>query len=141
MLTNIQFLLLVASLTLCNTIIPIVSGLLVARFGTTKSSLVTTTIILVEMIILTIANCIGKVGFMIYIYILLLLVLCIQIRRNLIIIKIIIITLGIIFCINFGRTIIFNTTINVPHTIFCSDIYMFHFLDNEHNICISFEIC
>ncbi|CAG8521132.1 4423_t:CDS:2 [Diversispora eburnea] len=35
-LTNTQFSLLVASLTLCNTVIPIVSGLLVARFGTTR---------------------------------------------------------------------------------------------------------
>ncbi|CAJ0914564.1 5801_t:CDS:2, partial [Entrophospora sp. SA101] len=64
-LTNTQFSLLIASLTLCNTIIPIVSGLLVARFGTTKSSLVTTTIILIGMIIVTGASWTGKVGLMI----------------------------------------------------------------------------
>ncbi|CAJ0630009.1 9908_t:CDS:2, partial [Entrophospora sp. SA101] len=55
-LTNTQFSLLVASFTLCNTVIPIVSGLLVARFGTTTSSLVTTTIILIGMIIVTVAS-------------------------------------------------------------------------------------
>ncbi|GBC00504.1 hypothetical protein RclHR1_03880014 [Rhizophagus clarus] len=64
-LTNTQFSLLVASLTLCNTVVPIVSGLLVARFGTTRSSLVITTIILLGMIIFTIASWNGKVGFMI----------------------------------------------------------------------------
>ncbi|RIA81959.1 major facilitator superfamily domain-containing protein [Glomus cerebriforme] len=64
-LTNTQFSLLVASLTLCNTVIPIVSGLLVARFGTTRSSLVITTIILLGMIIFTAASWNGKVGLMI----------------------------------------------------------------------------
>ncbi|RHZ44587.1 hypothetical protein Glove_718g24 [Diversispora epigaea] len=64
-LTNTQFSLLVASLTLCNTVIPIVSGLLVARFGTTRSSLVITTVILVGMIIVSAASWTGKVGLMI----------------------------------------------------------------------------
>ncbi|CAG8642522.1 2182_t:CDS:2 [Rhizophagus irregularis] len=64
-LTNTQFSLLVASLTLCNTVIPIVSGLLVTRFGTTRSSLVITTIILLGMIIFTVASWNGKVGIMI----------------------------------------------------------------------------
>ena len=64
-LTNTQFSLLAASLTLCNTVIPIVSGLLVARFGTTRSSLVITTIILIGMIIFTAASWNGRVGFMI----------------------------------------------------------------------------
>ncbi|CAJ0828152.1 5118_t:CDS:2 [Entrophospora sp. SA101] len=70
-LTNTQFSLLVASFTLCNTVIPIVSGLLVARFGTTTSSLVTTTIILIGMIIVTVASWTGEVvsmiiGFMVF---------------------------------------------------------------------------
>ncbi|CAG8493487.1 4828_t:CDS:2 [Acaulospora colombiana] len=64
-LTNTQFSLLIASLTLCNTVIPIVSGLLVARFGTTKSSLVITTGILIGMIIVTTACWTGNVGVMI----------------------------------------------------------------------------
>ncbi|CAG8439219.1 10108_t:CDS:2 [Funneliformis caledonium] len=63
-LTNTQFSLLIASITLCNTVIPIVSGLLVAKFGTTRSSLVITSIILLGMIIFTAASWDGKVGFM-----------------------------------------------------------------------------
>ncbi|CAG8845097.1 4089_t:CDS:2, partial [Racocetra persica] len=55
-LTNTQFSLLVASLTLCNTVIPIVSGLLVAKFGTTRSSIVVTTIILIGTLIVTAAS-------------------------------------------------------------------------------------
>jgi len=46
-------------------VIPIVSGLLVAKFGTTRSSLVITTIILLGMIIFTAASWNGRVGFMI----------------------------------------------------------------------------
>ncbi|CAI2170515.1 13373_t:CDS:2 [Funneliformis geosporum] len=64
-LTNTQFSLLIASITLCNTVIPIVSGLLVAKFGTTRSSLVITSIILLGMMIFTAASWDGKVGFMI----------------------------------------------------------------------------
>ncbi|CAG8627695.1 3084_t:CDS:2 [Cetraspora pellucida] len=65
-LTNTQFSLLVASLTLCNTIIPIVSGLLVAKFGTTRSSIVVTTVILIGTLIVTAAAWTGRVGLMIF---------------------------------------------------------------------------
>ncbi|CAG8556251.1 major facilitator superfamily domain-containing protein [Gigaspora rosea] len=64
-LTNTQFSLLVASFTLCNSVIPIVSGVLVAKFGTTRSSLVVTSIILIGTIIVTAACWTGRVGLMI----------------------------------------------------------------------------
>ncbi|CAG8613951.1 8760_t:CDS:2 [Ambispora gerdemannii] len=64
-LTNTQFSLLVASLTLCNTVIPTVSGVLIAKFGTTNSSIVVTSVILLGMIIVTAASWSGKIWAMI----------------------------------------------------------------------------
>ncbi|KAG9301257.1 hypothetical protein G9A89_012640 [Geosiphon pyriformis] len=64
-LTNTQFSLLVASLTLCNTVIPTVSGILVAKFGTTKSSIVVTSVVLLGMLIVTVASWTGKISAMI----------------------------------------------------------------------------
>ncbi|CAG8479760.1 10642_t:CDS:2 [Ambispora leptoticha] len=64
-LTNTQFSLLVASLTLCNTVIPTVSGVLIAKFGTTNSSIVVTSIILLGITIVTAASWSGKVWAMI----------------------------------------------------------------------------